>query len=156
MTYDRPDRIADHRRIVDALSAYAFHFDRNEPDAVGSLFTEDAVIDYGPDMDTIHGRDALVETISIGLREIFAATSHHISNEMVTFDGDDAAQLIAYLHAWHRYCDGSPDGYLWGQYHTRLRRTDDGWKFSELVLKIAGMIDFHRARMHPIGRRPTD
>lgn len=145
----------DRHAVEDALIAYAFHFDRNEPEEVGALFTEDAVIDYGPDMDTIHGRDALVETISVGLRELFASTSHHISNPMVTFDGDGSARLIAYLHAWHQYVDGSPDGYLWGQYHTKLRRTDSGWKFTELVLKIAGMIEFHRDHMHPIGRRPV-
>jgi hypothetical protein len=148
-------RLADRRAVEDALIAYAFHFDRNEPAEVGGLFADDAVVDYGPDMPTIDGRDALVEAITAGLRDIFEATSHHISNAMVTFDDDDSATLIAYLHAWHRYRDGSPDGYLWGQYHTRLRRTDGGWKFTELVLKIAGMIDFHRERMHPIGRQPA-
>ena len=75
--------------------------------------------------------------------------------DVVTFDDDGSARLVAYLHAWHQYVDGSPDGYLWGQYHTKLRRTGSGWKFTELVLKIAGMIDFHRDHMHPIGRRPV-
>ena len=72
--------------------------------------------------------------------------------ETVSVDGDHAT-LIAYVYAWHRYVDGSPDGHLWGQYHTTLRRTQDGWAFSEMVLKSAGIVDFHRATMHPIGRR---
>lgn len=151
---DEISRGDDRVQIVELLHAYAFHFDRNEPAEVGRLFTEDAVIDYGPEMDTIHGGAALTETIAVGLREIFAATSHHVSNSMVTFGDDGTAQLIAYLYAWHRYRDSSPDGYLWGQYHTRLRRTDEGWKFTELVLKIAGQIDFHRETMHGIGRIP--
>ena len=73
--------------------------------------------------------------------------------EMVTIDGDEAT-LIAYLYAWHRYVDGSPDGHLWGQYHTKLRRTPEGWLLHEMVLTAAGTVDFHRASMHPIGRRP--
>ena len=28
-----------------------------------------------------------------------------------------------------------------------------GWRISELLLEAAGTVDFHRARMHPIGRR---
>lgn len=142
----------DHVQIIDSLHRYAYHFDRNEPDAVAAVFSEDAVIDYGPETDNIEGRSAIAETIAIGLAETFAATSHHISNPMVTIDGHEAA-LVAYVYAWHRYVDGSPDGYLWGQYHTRLRRTHYQWLISELVLKAAGTVDFHRARMHPIGRR---
>ena len=142
----------DWIEIVDTLHAYAFHFDRNEPEEVGRLFTSDATIDYGPEMDDVVGGEALTAVIGDGLRTIFAATSHHVSNPMVTVDGDNAT-LIAYLYAWHRYHDGSPDGYLWGQYHTKLRRTPKGWRFTELVLKIAGMEDFHRSVMHPIGRR---
>jgi hypothetical protein len=147
------NRCDDRNQIVEALHAYAFHFDRNEPEEVGSLFDENAVIDYGPEMETIHGKAALTATIGVGLREIFAATSHHVSNAMVSFIDDDTAELIAYLYAWHRYHDVSPDGYLWGQYHTKLKRTDDGWRFTELVLKIAGQVDFHRDTMHGIGRR---
>ncbi len=143
----------DRTQIIEALYRYAYHFDRNEPDAAAALFSEDAVVDYGPEVDNIEGRTALAETMAIGLAETFAATSHHITNPMVTIDGDEAT-LIAYLYAWHRYVDGSPDGHLWGQYHTKLRRTQQGWSFYEMVLKGAGTVDFHRATMHPIGRRP--
>lgn len=150
------DHIVDRWKIIEVLNAYAFHFDRNEPRKVGELFTAEALIDYGPEMEPIHGREALVEVVSAGLEEVFAATSHHISNVSVRFVEAGTAQAIAYLHAWHQYIDGSPDGYLWGQYHTRLRLTQDGWRFTHLTLKIAGMIDFHRTEMHPIGRCPPD
>jgi hypothetical protein len=89
------------------------------------------------------------------LDQIFEATSHHISNISVDFDGTDAATAVAYVYAWHRYRDGSPDGHLWAQYHTRLLRTPEGWRFSEMVLKAAGTVDFHRPTMHPIGRWPA-
>ena len=60
---------------------------------------------------------------------------------------------MSYLYAWHRYADGSPDGELWGRYRHTFVRTDAGWRISELLLEAAGTVDFHRARMHPIGRR---
>lgn len=139
--------------ITEALHAYAFHIDRNEPEEIGRLFTSDAVVDYGPEMGVIYGRAMLVKSISRGLNELFAATSHHISNVSIDFDGDESARVVAYVYAWHRYRDGSPDGYLWGQYHASLRNADDRWQFTRLKLKLAGSVDFHRNKYHSIGRR---
>lgn len=146
-------QLEDRHAIADLIHAYCDHFDRNEPDAVAALFTADATVDYGPETETIVGADAIASTISIGLERIFAATSHHVSNLRLTFHGPDRASSVTYLYAWHRYRDGSPDGELWGRYRHRFERTDDGWRIAELVLEAAGTVDFHRARMHPIGRR---
>jgi ketosteroid isomerase-like protein len=141
--------------IAQLFYAYAYHFDRNEPEAVAALFTSDATIDYGPEVAPIQGRDAIVPRISPGLDEIFTATSHHISNVSVRLAGEETATGMAYVYAWHRYRDGSPDGHLWGQYHNRFRRTRDGWRISGLRLEAAGTSYFHRASMHSIGRRTT-
>lgn len=146
--------LEDRWEITQVLNAYAFHFDRNEPELVAALFTENAVIDYGPEMAPIRGGDAIAPRISAGLDEIFEATSHHISNVAVEIAGD-SADAVAYVYAWHRYRDGSPDGHLWAQYHTQLRRTSDGWRIAELVLRAAGIVDFHRSSMHSIGRAPS-
>ncbi len=138
--------------ITELLFAYAWHFDRNEPESVAALFTEDATIDYGPEVPPISGRDSIAPRICEGLANIFAATSHHVSNVSITFESDDTATGVAYVYAWHRYRDGSPDGHLWGRYHNRFRRTETGWQISELVLRAAGTHDFHRSTMHPTGR----
>jgi uncharacterized protein (TIGR02246 family) len=146
--------LGDNRQaITDLFFAYAAHFDRNEPDLVAALFTDDATIDYGPAMPPLRGRAEIASRVAAGLNEIFEATSHHISNVSITFGGDDTATGVAYVYAWHRYRDGSPDGYLWGQYHNTFTHSVDGWRISELVLRAAGTQDFHRPTMHPIGRR---
>ena len=145
--------LVDRQEIADLIHGYCFHFDNNEPEAVAALFTADATIDYGPEAATIVGSAAIAPTIAIGLEQIFAATSHHVSNIRISFAGPDRADSVTYLYAWHRYVDGSPDGELWGRYHHRFVRTDDGWRIAELVLTAAGMSDFHRATMHPIGRK---
>jgi ketosteroid isomerase-like protein len=147
---ERRDRLA----LTDLFHAYAFHFDRNEPEAVAALFTDDAVVDYGPEVAPIVGRPMILERVGAGLRDTFAATSHHVSNVMVAVTDATTATGVAYLYAWHRYRDGSPDGYLWGQYHDGFRRTPEGWRIASLQLRAVETKDFHRASMHPIGRRP--
>ena len=144
--------LADRQAITDVIHAYCFHFDRNEPEAVAALFTDDATIDYGPEAARIDGAAAIAPTIAIGLARTFAATSHHVSNIEITFDGDDDARSVSYVYAWHEYFDGS-ESELWGRYAHRFRRDDGRWLIAELVLQAAGTRNFHRSRMHPIGRR---
>jgi ketosteroid isomerase-like protein len=145
--------LTDREAISDLIHAYCFHFDQNEPEAVAALFTEGARVDYGPEVEPIVGAAEIAPRIAVGLTEIFAATSHHVSNIRIVFDDADRASSVSYLYAWHRYRDGSPDGELWGRYHHRFERTEAGWRIAELVLRAVGTRDFHRARMHPIDRR---
>lgn len=145
--------LLDKAAIADVIHAYCYRFDRAEPEAVLALFAEDATVDYGPDVPTMTGLTELRPMIERGLADFFAATSHHVSNIVVDFDGPDSARSVSYVYAWHRYRDGRPNSELWGQYHHRFVRTAEGWKITELVLKAAGTDKFHRDTMHPIGRR---
>jgi ketosteroid isomerase-like protein len=147
--------LTDRQALADLIHAYCEHFDANDPEAVGALFTDDALVDYGPEVPTITGGPVEIATrIAVGLEQIFAATSHHVSNVRIELDDQDTASSLSYLYAWHRYVDGSPDGELWGRYRHTFRRTDDGWRIASLRLEAAGSADFHRATMHAIGRRP--
>jgi ketosteroid isomerase-like protein len=150
---DVAQELAARQSIADLIHAYCFHFDLNEPDAVAALFTDDATVDYGPESATIVGSAAIATTIAVGLEQTFAATSHHVSNIQITFESASHARAVTYLYAWHRYVDGSPDGELWGRYRHRFVLTGAGWRICELRLEAAGARDFHRATMHPIGRR---
>ena len=144
----------DRAAIADLLYAYAWHLDRNEPGEVGEAFCEDASLDYGPEVPTIVGRREIVAAVARGQEEIFAGCSHHISNVRISPDGAGEAAVTAYVYSWTSYRSGAPDGDMWGQYHCRMRRTPEGWRIAEMVLRVAGMKNFHRASMHPIGRRP--
>ena len=145
--------LADRQAITDLIHGYCLHFDDNEPEAVAALFTVDATVDYGPESETIVGSATIATTIAVGLEKTFAATSHHVSNIQIGFDGPDRAHATTYVYAWHRYVDGSPDGELWGRYLHEFVRTPDGWRICSLLLQATGMVDFHRGTMHPIGRR---
>ena len=149
MHHDNDDRTA----ITELLYDYARQFDLNEPEKLVELFTEDVVINYGPEMEMIRGRENILKVIKSGLDEVFAATSHHISNVSVSLENDSRAVCDAYVYAWHKYHSGAPDGYLWGRYHCTFSRSGAGWLISSLTLRVAGTKDFHRKEMHPIGRR---
>lgn len=149
----RLERLLDKADIAEIIHAYCYHFDRAEADEVLALFTEDATVDYGPDVPTMNGVEELRAMVSRGVSTFFEATSHHVSNIVIRFDGTDAAQSVSYLYAWHRYQDGRPESELWGQYHHRFRRIAGEWKISHLLLCAAGSKRFHRETMHPIGRR---
>ena len=83
--------LPDKAEITELIHAYCQHFDRAESEAVVALFTRDAVIEYQPDVPTMKGVDEISPVISRGLAETFAATSHHVSNIVIRFDGPDAA-----------------------------------------------------------------
>lgn len=143
--------LIDRQTITELIYTYCECFDRNDTDGVAELFTADAIIDYNPHTANITGAE-MASTIAIGLRDTFAATSHHISNVIITFESSDTARSLCYVDAWHRYHSGAPDGFLWGRYLHRYIRTEAGWRISSLVLQAAGTIDFHREHMHGIGR----
>lgn len=148
-------RLLDKEDVADVVHAYCYHFDHAEVDELLDLFTPDARVDYGPDVQTLNGTEEIRAMVSAGLSGFFAATSHHVSNFAIRFDGPDIARSRCYLYAWHKYKDGRPDSELWGQYHHEFQRISGGWRISGLVLRAAGSRNFHRVRMHPIGRKPA-
>lgn len=149
----RLDRLIDKDDITALIHAYCFHFDRAEAEKVVALFSDDAVIDYGPDVPSMTGPAEFGPMIARGLAELFLVTSHHVSNITIRFDGPDQALSNCYLYAWHRYRADGAESELWGQYDHTFRRTPQGWKIASLRLSAVGMRNFHRDAMHPIGRR---
>ena len=73
----------DREAVTALVHDYCRLFDENRPQDVAALFTDDAVVDYGPESDTIVGRDAIGTTIAVGL-----ITEPHHADEIIT--GGDA------------------------------------------------------------------
>jgi ketosteroid isomerase-like protein len=143
-------QLLDTQEIQRLLFDYAFHLDMNHPDEIVALFTEDCEVIYGPGFGA-EGREAYRETLQ-GIGTFFAATSHHVSNIVVEFDGEDRAQVRSILYAWHRYVRDRPDGHMWGQYHDVVDRINGHWMFARRELRAAGTQDFHVKDNLPIGR----
>jgi hypothetical protein len=141
-------RLADRNEIELLMKRYCLYFDTKHPDSLAALFTTDARIDYGPEVEPILGRDKLRTMVANGAATRFESTNHQICNEIVIFESDERAHGTSHLYAWHKYFGSDVIGHLWGGYRYQFRKVDDEWLISDLKLFASGTEDFHRSQMH--------
>jgi len=123
--------------ITETLQDYAYYVDRNDAEGlVREVFCEDGAFELGAQHAVI-GRAELARMFAKTLAP-FTATSHHVSNIRIRFEGDDSATSSAYVYAWHIAADDGRRIDLWGRYHDRLRLTPDGWRIAVRRLSVAG------------------
>lgn len=131
------DRLEDRAAIEQQMFTYARATDWLEPENHRLVFADDCVF-ASPHSGDLHGPDAVVEWMSRVLQP-FEATQHLIGNISITFTGDDTADAVSYVQAWHRYRDASkPDMILWGEYHDRWVRVGGTWRIRERRVREAG------------------
>ncbi len=145
---DMHARIEDRIEIESLMKRYCLFFDTKRPDDLALLFSAEAVIDYGPEVEPIRGRDRLREMVASGLASRFESTNHQISNELITFTGEDSAIGTSHLYAWHKYFDSEVIGHLYGGYRYSFVKESEGWRIADLKLYASGSDGFHRKRMH--------
>jgi hypothetical protein len=126
--------LADRLAIDDLLTRYAMAIDDGDWDALDTVFTPDAVIDY-TSAGGIRGSFAEVKAWLEKALTPFPVRQHVIGNKRVVVDGDRAT-VRAYFFNPMRL--GLPDGSRvfapgGGYYNHRLVRTPDGWRSEELV-----------------------
>ncbi len=129
------DVVLDRLAITDALYRYASCIDRFDyDDGLRSVLADDIVAQYG-NADPIEGADAVVGFIK-EFTEDCLMQHHFLSVYHVDVDGDQAGALV--YHTSHQLFGSAPDvvHQLVGRYHNELRRTDDGWKISKLLLEL--------------------
>lgn len=132
------DRLADRAAIEDQMFRYARATDWMETENHRLVFAEECVF-ASPHSGDMHGVDAVVAWMNRVLPQ-FEATQHLIGNIAITFTGDDTADAVSYVRAWHRYLDREqPDMVLWGEYHDRWARIDSTWRIRERRVKEAGI-----------------
>lgn len=138
-------RLMAKDEIVDLVHRYSYYVDHRLYDEVVELFTEDCVVDFGPEYPTLRSRADLRRMF--GHPEgAFATTSHHNANVLVTFEGPDRASVRTSVYAWHRRFDGTTPR-LWGYYHDSVVRLAGGWRIAERQLRALGTEDWN-GEMH--------
>lgn len=126
--------IQDRNEITDVLYRYAATIDKFDYDGLRTTLADDIWAQYG-NADPVKGGDALSEWI--GEMTATVVWQHHLlSVYSIEIDGDSAKALV--YHTSHQLFEEEPDNpkLLVGRYHNELRREDDGWKISRLVLEI--------------------
>lgn len=148
------DRLDDRAAIADAMYRYARATDWLDTEQHRTVFVEDCVF-ASPHSGDILGIDAVVDWMNNVLAR-FDATQHLIGNIAITFTGADSADAVSYVQAWHRHLDRSrPDLVLWGEYHDRWVRVDDGWRIAERRVLEAGIEPERHGGVKNPRRRPS-
>ncbi len=123
--------------ISETLQDYSYYVDRNDPAGlVQHVFCIDGAFELGAHHAVV-GRDELAKMFAKTLAP-FTATSHHVSNIRIRFQGDDHAETTAYVYAWHITAESGQRIDLWGRYHDNLRLTAEGWRIAVRRLTVAG------------------
>ncbi|HRE03131.1 MAG TPA: nuclear transport factor 2 family protein [Ilumatobacteraceae bacterium] len=117
--------LTDRLDIAEVLNRYAFAIDDKDWVALGEIFTDDCIADYGP-FGTFDGSAAVVDWMApahVGL-----TTQHAMANMVITVSGDTATAR-SYVTV-----SLQPDGHepfrVGGAYHDEFRRTGDRWQIS--------------------------
>ena len=126
--------LQDRLDITDVLYRYASTIDRFDHAGLRSVLADDLLAQYG-NADPVVGGDAVAAWIGEAIAPV--VWQHHLlSVYHVEVDGDRASALV--YHTSYQGFEGEPDKakLLVGRYHNELRREEDGWKISRLVLEI--------------------
>src|SRR5271156_6309696 len=110
-----------------------YHHFTNEGmfDQISSLFTDDGKLDFGY-VAKAQGREEIHE-VFLRVPRNLDLVKQFIHNHIVDVDGD-AAMGISYLDA--RYAQDGESVMVSGKFTEAYRRTEDGWKISEMVVHI--------------------
>lgn len=120
--------------ITDVLYRYASCIDRFDYEGVRAVLADDIVAQYGNN-GVLNGADEVMRYINEFC--VDCQMQHHFLNVYhVDVDGDHAESLV--YHTSHQLFERAPGiiHLLVGRYHNELRRTEDGWKISKLLLEL--------------------
>jgi len=128
------EELADRLAIDDLLTRYAMAVDDGDWDALDTVFTPDATIDY-TSAGGIRGSYPEVKAWLEKALAPFPVRQHMIGNKRVAIDGDRATVRAYFFNPMRlTLADGTsrsaPSG---GYYNHRLIRTPEGWRSQELV-----------------------
>lgn len=122
--------LLERQAITLLVECYSRAVDRRDYALLASLYTEDGIDDHaGLYCGPVAGFVAWLEQALAGVD----ATTHHVHNLTLAFEGDDAAEGEVYVSAYNRLRnpDGSFSELEQGlRYLDHYRRDEQGWRFA--------------------------
>lgn len=127
----------DWKAICETKARYCRCMDTKDWAGWADVFTEDLVLDSTPAGGyRIEGRDEAIATVRGSIEH--AKTSHQVHNPEVSFDGEDAADVIwamqdrVEMASDRQQASGHLGHTGYGHYHERYVRCPDGrWRIKE-------------------------
>ena len=125
-----PQQAADIIEIGQLRSSYQWYFDSCDLEGLLSIFTEDAVCDFGP-FGLWQGKEAIREGYSKNIwpPDDRFATIHNTTNPLIEVNGDTAIGKWFLLDHILGPAGESPLKII-GTYNDEFRRVDGQWKIS--------------------------
>jgi hypothetical protein len=133
--------VEDRLDIDVALANFAAGIDENDPVLLGSVFTTDATLDFGPaaramgiDFPVLEGRQGIVDGVAASVGPM--DTVHMATNVRVLDADGDGFRVAALVNAIHhppgdrtRHCT------MHNRYDMTFVRPDGAWRMSRLVIE---------------------
>jgi hypothetical protein len=124
---------SDILAIKQTLNLYPLAIDgKNFTTGLPTVFTDDAVADYGPPFGVLRGVHAIIDSLTVNLANW--TTQHSLTTQVINIlDGEKEAETVTYLVAVHFGKDGTIYEGLYNtaraKYEDKLRVDKDGtWK----------------------------
>jgi len=144
----RLQRLIDEADITALMIRYADRIDANDPIGSAACFTTDGVGFYWGEYV---GRPAIAARLA-GILDQFWCTSHHLTNSIITVEGD-RAHAQSYVYAFHRRRSDDRPYWVSARWIDTLERTpDQGWLFARREVATVGNVvvdDIERKMNHP-------
>ncbi len=152
MAPDNIQTLVDRAAIGDVVATYCDRLDAHDIESVASLFTVDAVTDYGPGRGgEVVGREAIRDRIARG-QSAFRRTHHQVGHSTVMVTGDEATGTSAAL-TWHERFDDTRE-LLALRYLDRFVRVDGAWLIARRRVEISMVEGFAGTEWHWWPRQP--
>lgn len=138
-----PEEAADRMEIGDLFVAYARALDTRDWEGLGTVLTDDPVLDYSAFDGPRAGVAEVVPWLQANLGA-FALSQHFVGNVQVWFDGPDAARARCEIinPMLNPREGGGLGGFLvGGSYDDRLVRTAAGWRIAERVASPSWLVE---------------
>ncbi|WP_435361838.1 nuclear transport factor 2 family protein [Haloarchaeobius sp. DFWS5] len=135
----RVARLEARGALKELKAAYCYSIDARDWDRLRSLFTSDAVLDFGG-LGTYEGDDGLDRFVREFVEANLDGSAHMVHNPVLDVDGDTATGRW-YVESPVTYADGS-GGWRQGVYDDEYRRVDGEWRFASVQMRFLYTADF--------------
>ena len=136
MKKDLETRIRDleaMHEIMNLESDYAYADDTHDPELYASVFAEDGVIDFGPPVGRVAGRESLKQLRSSDNTHPFSMHCWH--NPHIVVNGDTAKGRF-YWEASMTWAPTNEAVLVGGVSHEEFVKTAEGWKIKAKIVTM--------------------
>jgi ketosteroid isomerase-like protein len=143
----RVENASDWAEICQLKSAYGWHYDAPDLEALVDLFTDDAVCVFGA-YGTWQGKEEIRAGFAenVGAADNAFPSLHTFANPMIAIDGDEATGKWYLLDFVLTGAADEPVLRVMGVYDERYRREDARWRIAHMHLTFLWNSDVGRIR----------